>query len=299
MIWLRVKGWLKIAGIGLVFLVIFLIGTFPFSRLGPKISLQLEKVLSQVFSTKVTCQVIGFGFQLPFGFGWDHLICHDVSGNALIELKNSQITALPGYQKVSGKLDKGSFSVITNAGLRSGPTRIEGDLRQIPLEQISPIISMAISKASPFVRDLKFEGLVTGKFELPLKSVTTSPGSVDLEFKDFRLPEQSMIKQIGLKDLPFKRSVLKAVMSAGKISITEVAFLSDHVSGKVEGGADLKDPLAQSMLNLTLKWQIQKSDALLASTFGPLLASAPCPNQDAQGFCARKVTRIQELGMNF
>jgi len=296
--WQKVKVLLKYAGAGFALFSIFLFLTFPFQRLGPKISSGLETLFSSFTGGRTTCSIQSFDFHFPLGVEWEHLSCSDTFGNVLVNLGKTSATLLPGYQKVSGVLEGGSFLIKSNAGIRSAPSFVEGTMNDVALKNLSPLISSLISRVSPAIRDLKIEGSLQGNFEIPLQSLATKPGSIDITIKNFKLPQQSTLNLIGLKDLPFSKATIKATSSAGKLTISDISFISDHLSGKVEGSMDLNDDLALSTPNLSLKWNVQKSDALLSTPVGSFLASSPCPSPDSQGFCSRRVTRMQDFKLS-
>jgi hypothetical protein len=299
MIWSRIKSILKVTGISFLFFLFFLVMTFPFQRLAPKVSGFIESGLQSALGLRASCHLLGFDLAFPLGIKWSSLSCTNSFGEPLLSFGDTRINVLPGYQKVSAGVDKGTLTLKMNAGLRSAPTRISGELSSVSLATLSPLISAGISRASPAVRDIRLEGLAEGSFEIPLRSFATEPGALDIEFKGLKLPDQSTLKMIGLKELPFKRAVIKATSSAGKLNFTNVEFLSDHLSGKVEGSMDLNDEFSKSIPNVLLKWSVQKSDALMSSPIGSFLANSPCPSPDAQGFCSRRITRMQDFSPAF
>jgi len=288
--------WIKVTGIGLVLFVVFLALTFPFPRLRPLIVKQLQNAIQISTNTTVSCDLQGFNFHLPLGVKWDRLLCIDMRGQTFFEISDVVLTTLPSYQTLKGSIGSGKLELKANAGIKSAPSHLEAKLSAIPLDIISPLISTLITKVNPMVRDLQFAGSLSGSVDLPLSGYRTRPGSLNLEIKGFRLPPQGNLKMIGLvQGLDFSKSILKANLSGGKLSISEAAFLSDHLSGKVEGSLELAEVFSQSSGNLTLKWLVKRSDALMASPIGSLLATSPCPNPDSEGFCTRKVNRISDL----
>ncbi len=295
MFWNYVKTGLKYFGIGFAFFVIFLMMTFPFQRLGPKVSGLIEMALQNFSGSQVSCTLTGFGYHFPFGASWDTLTCTDSFKGPILVLKSSTLTLLPGYQSLNANLEKGSLHLKANAGFKSPPSQVSGTIENLSLKELSPFISAMISRAQPAVRNIQLDGAVFGKFEIPLKDYVTKAGAIDLEFRNFKLPTQSTLDLIGLKELPFKKAVLKANISAGKLSFSDVSFLSDHLSGKVEGNVELNPEFSKSAPNFTLKWSVQRSDALLSSPFGQILANAPCPNRDSEGFCNRRISRMEDL----
>jgi hypothetical protein len=99
-----------------------------------------------------------------------------------------------------------------------------------------------------------------------------------------------------VKDLNFSKSSLKVGLSNGKMTLSDVNFISDQLSGKAEGNIEISEDLKKSMGNLTLKWKLEKSDAVLSSLLGPMLVNN-CPSPDSEGFCTRRYQRLSELGL--
>lgn len=293
---IRWMEWIKISGLGLVLFLVFLFLTFPFPRLKPLIVKQLQDAIQRSLSTTVSCDLQGFDFHFPLGFQWDRLQCLDLRGQTFLELSEVTITTLPNYQSIKGLIGSGSLEVKANAGFKSAPSHLEVKLDKIPLDKVSSLVSLGISRINPLIRDLQVAGALSGSVDLPLVGYRTKPGSFNLEIRGFRLPPQSTLKTIGLvQGLDFSKSLIKANLSAGKLSISEAAFISDHLSGKAEGSIELAEVIAQSTANLTLKWQVKRSDALMSSQFGALIAMAPCPSPDSEGFCTRKINRLSDL----
>ena len=287
---------IKLTLAGLFLFVVFLLLTFPFPRLKPIVVKEMQRAIQGFAGTSISCDLQGFNFHFPLGVKWSRLQCIDPRGQNFLELNDVTLITLPKYQSLKGSIGSGTLDVTTNAGLGSAPSQLTARINQVPLESLSSLISNMITKANPMVRDLQFAGSLTGSVELPLTDYRIRPGSLQVEIKGFKLPPQSNLKMIGLvQGLDFSKSVVKANLSGGKLTISEAAFLSDHISGKAEGSIDLAETLNQSAGNLTLKWQVKRSDAIMSAPLGMAIASAPCPNPDSEGFCTRKISRFSDL----
>lgn len=295
--WPIIKKILKIGGLGLAALVVFLILTFPFARLGPKLATQIENALGAALGMRLNCQLTGFDIALPLGVQWHELNCSDSTSATVLDVLDGRMTLLPSYQKITGTISGGKFEIRANAGLKSAPTKISGNLEQLPLKSLSPLLSAGISKLSPAVRNLEFDGKLTGEFDLPLKNFSKNPGSFNIDIKGFKLPAQPTLNLIGLKELNFTKATLKGNLSAGKFTTSDIALLSEHLSGKAEGSIELNEEFMKSLPNLTLKWKVARSDAIMSTPIGSILANSPCPSPDAENFCAKKITRMQDFSM--
>ena len=229
--WPKIKKGLKVFGLGFLFFVVFALLTFPFARLGPKVSAQIERFLRASLRQPVTCSIHGFHFALPFGVKADQLSCADVGGQPFLQLQDWRFVLLPSYQTFTGAMDGGRIALTLNAGVNSGPSIIKGELNAVPMKSLSPFVSQLISRANPAVRDIRFEGNADGTFEIPLRDFSSKPGSIDLQFKGLKLPSQPTLQLIGLKELPFSKAVVKATMSGGKLNLSDVQLMSEHLSG--------------------------------------------------------------------
>jgi len=293
---IRWMDWIKLTLAGLSLFVAFLFVTFPFPRLKPLVVKELQRAIQGFAGVTVACDLQGFNFHFPLGIKWSRLQCVDSRGQNFLELSDVTLTTLPKYQTLQGSVGSGTLEIKANAGIGSAPSRLSARLEKVPLESLSSLVSNLITRANPMVRDLQFAGSLTGSAEIPLADYRTRPGSLQLEIRGFKLPPQSNLKMIGLvQGLDFSKSVIKANLSGGKLTISEAAFLSDHISGKAEGSVDLAESISQSTANLTLKWQVKRSDAIMSAPLGMAIASAPCPNADSEGFCTRKISRFSDL----
>ncbi|MBN8555980.1 MAG: type II secretion system protein GspN [Deltaproteobacteria bacterium] len=282
--------------LGLALFIFFLIFTFPFSRLGPKVQVAIENGFKNFMQTPVNCDLDGFNYSFPFGIKWKNLSCRNLR-DSILEVSNGNLSFFPS-QKVSGQIGAGKFQISTDIGIKKSPSRVSAQLDSIPMEKISPLVMVLVARANPLLpRDMKMTGKLQGKMDWPLKNLSKESGALDLKFDALTLPEQSLLRQIGLKNLVFSKADIKANLNLGKLTFTDTAFLSPHLSGKVDGQADLQDDLAKSTASLNLKWKVQRSDAMQSSMLGAILLAAPCPSPDSEGFCTRRINRLADLGI--
>jgi type II secretion system protein N len=290
------KRILQITFVSLFLFILFLVLTFPFSRLGPKIQASLENNLSNFLGLTVNCDLDNFDFSFPAGVQWKTLNCKTAVGPVL-EIANGSLSFFP-TQTLKGKMGKGNIQISTNLRYKKPPTYISAQFENVPVEKLSPLVLNFVHRENPLVpQDVKIEGNLQGKLTWPLKNLAKDKGSIDLRIDGLKLPSQNLIKQFGLSELAFTKAALRAELSSGKLNILDAALLSQHLSGKVEGQSDLQEDFFKSSANLSLKWKIQKSDALMSSGLGALIGSLPCPSPDSEGFCTRKITRLAELGI--
>lgn len=289
------KKIIKSISLGLFFLMFFLVWTFPYSRLGPKIQTLLEKNLQQLLGADVQCSVTDFDFALPLGFQWEDLDCR-TGETPVFQLKKARLSIL-FRQELSGQIGKGRLILATNLGFKSPPSRVRLELQNTELTDLSRFTALLLHHWNPIIpTTLDFAGALSGVIDLPLRNFQKEKGSIDITVDKFRFPQQPFLELIGLKGLNFSKSAIKASLEGGRLSIKDAAFLSDTISGKAEGSIDLLDDLMKSSAALTLKWKIQKTGALLSAPMGQVLANFPCPNADSDGFCSKKVNRLADLG---
>lgn len=284
--------------LGLFFLVLFLVWTFPYSRLGPKIQSLLERDLERSLGVDVQCSVTDFDFALPLGFKWEDLNCKN-GDSTLFELKRARLN-LGFHQSLTGELGKGRITIGTNLGFKSPPTRVKIELENAELGLLSRLIALSLRRSNPIIPNtLEIAGAVSGQLDLPLKNFQKEKGIIDLNISKFRFPPQPFLELIGLKGLDFSKAAIKANLEGGRMSIKDAAFLSEVLSGKAEGSIDLLDDVMKSSAALTLKWKIQKTGAMMNAPMGQVLSSLPCPNSDSDGFCSRKINRMADLTTGF
>ncbi|MDB5036887.1 MAG: Type secretion system protein GspN [Bacteriovoracaceae bacterium] len=282
--------------LSLALFVVFLVLTFPFSRLAPKARRLIENKLSTMFGIDANCSLDSFELQLPFGVQWAKLICvDDIAGQRILDLGESSLSLLPKRQMLKASVGKGVLTFKANAGFSSPPSHIEADFMDVPLDKLMPLIMSAANHANAQIpKYLKAEGKIEGKIDLPLKDLQKEKGKIAVQFLDLKLPQQSSLDLIGVKDLNFTKAVIKVDLSGGRLKFQDVNFSSQQLSGKVEGEMELSEDLKKSVGNVSLKWKVEKSDAVLSSLFGPVIANT-CPNPDNEGFCTKKIQRFTDL----
>lgn len=298
------KKILKTLGLGIFFLIFFLILTFPFSRLLPKARQLLQDSLRNALGSNVTCDIEGLGFSLPMGLAWSAVNCDDAAGKSLIALSEGSLSLWLGSQTLRSSLGKNSsMHLSADAGLKGNPSRITIELEKVSLEKLTPMLLALLGKANPgvasFAKGAKLLGAISGRIDMPLKNFKRASGQVDLNIEGLKLPSQSLLDLIGLPELSFTKSAVKATLNAGKLNISEANFISSQLSGKAEGTAQLDEPLSKSIPNITVKWKVEKSDALRSTPWGKLLTEAPCPSPDSDSFCTKRIARMSDLSFSY
>lgn len=293
-----IKKIFQILALSLVLLTIFLVLTFPYGRLTPKVKQLLEQSLSQGLSLQSTCSLEGLDYAFPLGVQFQKLVCtDDIQNQKVLDLSEAQILVLPGFQKLSAQIGRGEMTLSFNSGLGSPPSRIKADFNAVPIDKVMPLLGAALNRINYLIpKNLKAEGQLQGSLDWPLKLGPTQSGQIDLTFKNLKFPQQSQLDNLGFKDLQFSKSNLKVLLSRGKLSFSDVSFLAQALSAKVEGQMELAEDLKKSMGALSIKWKVEKSDAMMASILGRVLATT-CPSPDSEGFCTKRISRFSELGM--
>ncbi len=298
------KKWLKTSAIALALVALFLVLTFPYGRLSPLLQRGIEKALGQV-GLQVQCSITSLGFQLPFGLSWEKLVCMQGS-KAAFSWHNGSLVLLPGYQKLSTGVGQGQMSLTANTGFWSPPSHLDANFSNVPID-LSAISKIMLTQSARrgggighqqlfmMLNELKIDGQVTGSLDFPLQQLHRKSGTINLDLKGLKLPEQAALSQyFGLKTVAFSKSVIKAELKSGKLTIGDLEMVSPEIAFKAEGGFEFQEDLPKSVGPLTLKWKLTKSDALLSSPLGSLQANN-CPNEDAKGFCNLRYQRLQEL----
>ncbi len=301
------KTIIQTAILSLLLFIFFLLWTFPFNRLGPRVRNELEKVIGREMRIQAQCNVEGFDFAFPLGVKWQKLGCV-APQFTLFDFDSGRLNLFPFFRGITTEVGKGRMKIkIDFAGLII-PAKTSEDILgihatfdNVPVEKFLPVV-MANAPKIHFAlpQEIKLQGILQGKVDLPLRDMNRKDGSVDLRFTNLKAPSQMLLENLGLKELNFSKSNIKAELNAGKLQIQDLAFLSKEISGKVEGAVDLSTgDFNKATPNLTLKWQIVKSDALMASYLGQALVAAPCPSPDEQGFCTRRINRMQDFKSSY
>lgn len=290
---------IKWSSLALALFVIFLFLTFPLDSLSPLATRSIENFLRDAVQVRAQCQLNDLRLAFPVGMKWDRLVCTNTMGENIIDLGVTTLRLYFTSKVIETQIGQGRIDIKLYGGLKSPPSAVFARFQQAPLDRIWPTIATIFGRSLGPVplQSLKLEGAIDGEFSLPLKNFESSNGKVDLRFPRLKIPTQSLLTSfVGLKEVNFQTAQAIADLANGRLTIKSLAFLSDPISAKIDGSLELKDQnIRQSTGNLTFKWKIQKSDALLGSSIGILISNLPCPNADAEGFCTRRLTRLQEL----
>ncbi|PIR22699.1 MAG: type II secretion system protein GspN [Deltaproteobacteria bacterium CG11_big_fil_rev_8_21_14_0_20_45_16] len=292
-----IRRWFSIIGFGLFLFVIFVMLTFPFERIGPRISRQLEQSLYDVFRTTLSCELSGFGFHLPLGVRADLIVCKGRRPSESFQVSDLKLRLLPFSQRASFKMGEGSAEIHTNFGFSTHLKNLRANIRNLDIKQILPLVYQLIRNSGALVLiQPDVEGQLNAQLDLPIDSWPKGTGSIELEAAKLKLPTQPALEFIGLNDLNFDEAKLKAELKDSKLSIKTFNLLSTPLSAKLTGDLDLDGAsLMTAKGTLLFKWKVQQSDALMSSQFGSILLDAPCSSPDAQGFCAKSITQLQEI----
>ena len=284
--------------ISLSFLILFMIVTFPYYRMGPKGTKLIEDFFAQSMRIDLSCDVEGFNASFPIGFEWDRLSCYTVSDELFLQLKNAKLKSFITKQSLKGDIGRGQLELkaSTSGITKVKVKRIQAKFDKVPIKQISTPLFIILNSQNPMVpEDIKLEGNLSGEIDFPTVGYHEGTGKIDLKLENFKAPKQSHLDMIGLQELAFTKSVLKANLLKGKLKFTDMELSSDHISAKLSGDLALKENFQKSSGSMTLKWKITESDAIQNSRFGGILLAMPCPGQDREGYCSRRTTRFSDL----
>jgi len=271
-----------------------LVLTFPTERLAPRISRQAEKALSSVLGPSVQCSSSEFGFAFPLQAKLSNFACSQ-GRDSVFQFENIYIGLGIFSQSLRLETPRGAMSLSGRFLPSFSPSRIHAEFESFPIESIAPLLFEALKSQVRNMVQPELEGQLLGEIDLPVQEYWKSNGQIDLQFQNLRLPSQSMLDLIGLRELKFDTSKLKATLTNGKLKIEEAQFLSSSLSGKASGQLELQEAIMDSTGDLSLKWKVVQSTALQSSLLGPQLLQAPCPNPDPEGFCTRKINRLSEI----
>jgi type II secretion system protein N len=286
-----IRSIVKWSLLGLSLFVLFLVLTFPFSRLGRPVAQMIEQALMTNLGLRASCQIQGLHLSFPLGLRWELLHCKNAQGLDLLQLRSGRVSLLPGMQSFSATWGQGQIQLKPAISLSGQISRISGDLTALSLTDLSPLLGALISRMNPAVSGLLLEGSLNSNFDLPFKNLARASGSLDLQLQNLKLPNQALLRMIGLNELSFKTSEVRAALSSGTVTISSAQFLSEHLSGKAEGTLSVGETWAESTPNIMLKWKVTRSDALMSSFIGSQLVNAPCPTPDSEGFCTQRLQR--------
>ena len=292
-----IKRWLSLFGFGFFLFVIFVILTFPFERIGPRISRQLEQSLSDIFRTSLSCELNGFGFHFPLGVKADLVACKGRRPSESFQVSDLKLRLLPFSQRASFGVGEGSIEVHTNFGLSTRLNNLRATIQKLDIKPVLPLVYQLIRNSGALVLiQPEVEGQLNGQIDLPIDSWPKGVGTMELEAANLKLPTQPALEFIGLNDLQFDEAKFEAELKDSKLSIKSFNLLSTPLSAKLTGDLDLEGAsLMTAKASLIFKWKVQRSDALVSSQFGSILLDAPCSSPDAQGFCTKSITQLPEI----
>jgi|GEM_PF-3896254 len=294
-----IKRWLLLIASGFALYLIFLIISFPFDRLGPKISREIEIFLSRSLPGEYHGEISGLHYQLPIDFGIDQLRCNEM-GDPFLSLQKIKLLLIPYHQSFSANMGSGHIEMASNMGITGSASQFRAMLKHVNVKTLFPMVYEILRS---FTLNLplqpEIDGYVTGQINLPLKNFLTGQAFVKLNFDQLRLPSQPTLDLIGLSELKFTNAKIDLEMKDSQLKVNSLQFLSSSLSGKLEGDLNLNPSVLDSSGNLVMKWKVQKSDALMGSLLGPQLLNAPCPSPDNQGFCTRRITKLSEFTQLF
>ncbi len=301
MIW----SWVKLSLQILFLFVLFLIITFPFDRMGPKIARFVEQGLSRALSMPPPrCDISNFSLAFPFGVKMGRLTCTSDGEQPLLDAKSLRILPLPFNQRISAEMGKGTLNFSTNfSPFTLKASKVSMDLKEVELTVLTPLILNFVKASNPMMMSilpgLKIEGTLSGEVQAPFPPLHRANGKVDLRFKDLRLPQQPLLELLGLTEIKFDTSAAKMKLNLGKLEIEEFAFISASLSAKASGNFQFAENPDASNGNVEFKWQVVESDALRNSIAGSQLLNRECPNPDAQRFCTKRFSRPSDFANFF
>lgn len=286
-----IKYGLSLFGLFLFFLLL----TFPYSRLGPKLESALERALQLSFGRQVDCTIEGFNLTLPFGFSWNAMRCEVMQNRSLFEFGTGRYQFFFTSHSLQTKIGEGQIKAHLSGGFRS-PSHVELDLEMVPLAHFLPGTLLFANRINPRIPiDLKIEGFLMGQVNFPLQDLPSKNGAINLSLNNLKLPKQPLLDLISLDEIKFSKAVIKASLENGKLEVQEVEAKSPLATGKAEGFIKFEEDINKSTADLKLKWKIQESDALRSTPVGQIMINSPCPSQDTESFCTKRVTRLDSL----
>lgn len=291
------KRWIGLLFISVVCFFVFLIATFPYERLSPFVEEAAEEILSQTFQESTDCRVQSFNLNWRLQLTMDDFRCEQRWGS-LFELKEVRLGVTPFSHSFQAELGEGRLRVRNGFSLFAQEFRsTSGQMDNLAVEEIAPIFfRVARQLGAQQLIEIDLEGRLNGHWSLPLKRIHESGrGELELQLSPFRVPSQQALDFIGLPEITFERSVIELELDNGRVDFTEIALISDDISGKVEGHLELAEDFINSSGNIALKWKIRESDALRSGPMGMQLLNMPCPNPDDEGFCTHRYRRLSDL----
>ncbi len=290
------KKWVIRTLIGLLLFVIFVILTFDWGRLNPRLAQWMSSSLSSMFRRSYVCEISNLQVRWNLKIKLEGLKCSDTGGQTLIHFDELDLWIMPFYQNLRVRMGSGFFEASTNSKLGGSPSTLRASLVDLQISRFSVLLlSLANSFLFPTVTNVLIEGLISGSISWPLKNQTSSNGEIKLNLSRILLPQQSYLELLGLPEININPTKLNLELQKGVLSFKEAALTSDFFSGKLEGQLSVAESFAESTGDMIFKWKVQSSDALKNSLIGQILLNTPCPSPDALGFCTRRLNRLSDF----
>lgn len=290
------KKWAVRLLVGIFLFFVFVLLSFPWNRLAPRLAQLMSNFFTQEFRKPYTCEIKDLSTLWNLKIKFDGLKCTDVSGADLIDFDKIEIRVLPFVQSLHLQMNSGEIQASTNSAFGGAPSNLELKLKDIQVSRVLPLVlSAANAFLFPTVTNLLVDGMISGSVQWPLKNMANSNGEIQIDLSRLNLPQQSYLELLGLPEISFSPTKIDLELQKGVLNFKEAAISSEFLSGKLEGQWSMTENLSESNGDLLLKWKIQSSDAMRNSFVGQMLLNAPCPSPDALGFCTRRITRISDF----
>ncbi|MGA0163787.1 MAG: type II secretion system protein GspN [Bdellovibrionota bacterium] len=290
------KKWVVRLLVGFFLFFVFVLLSFPWNRLAPRLAQLMSNFLTQEFRKPYTCDIKDLSTLWNLKISIVGLKCTDFSGAELIDFDKVEIRALPFTQSLYLQMDSGEINAYTNSAFGGAPSNLDLKIKDIQVSRVLPLVlSAANAFLFPTVTNLIVEGMISGSVQWPLKNMATSNGEIKIDLSRLNVPQQSYLELLGLPEISFKPTKIDLDLQKGVLNFKEAALSSDFLSGKLEGQWNMTENLSESNGDLLFKWKIQSSDAMRNSFVGQMLLNAPCPSPDALGFCTRRITRVADF----
>lgn len=290
------KKWVVRLLVGVFLFFVFVLLSFPWNRLAPRLSQLMSSFLTQEFRKPYNCDIKSLSILWNLKISIEDLRCTDITGADLIDFDKMEIRVLPFLQSLHLRMDSGEINASTNSAFGGTPSSLELKIKDVQVSRVLPLVlSAANAFLFPTVTNLIVEGLVSGSVQWPLKKMANSNGEIKIDLTRLNVPQQSYLELLGLPEINFKPTKIDLDLQKGVLNFKEASISSEFLSGKLEGQWNMTENLAESNGDLLLKWKIQSSDAMRNSFVGQMLLNAPCPSPDALGFCTRRITRIVDF----
>jgi hypothetical protein len=214
-----------------------------------------------------------------------------------LNFKTLRLSLLPWKQSLQIRLvDDGFLAIHTSYRPWSGIKSFQMEMSKIDMKLL---VSLAMAElrrqGQPVMIQPELEGLITGELDIPLGNWHQSSGEIQTNLENFRLPQQALTDFVGLRELAISPAEIRLSLNRGLVEIQSIQLRSASLSLVVEGNWNLTENFDESTGDLRLRWQVQTSDAIRRSLFGPQLLNLPCPTPDSEKFCVKRFTRAAEI----